>query len=299
MSKLKIGYIGLGKMGFNMVERMLEKGYEIVATDKNEEAVKDIAGKGASGVNSLNDMARELEGQKVFWIMVPYMVVDSVLGDIKPHLVKGDIVVDGGNSPYTDSMRRAKELEELGVKYLDAGVSGGPGGARNGACIMVGGDREAYNRLEGLFKDLTVDNGYGYMGKSGAGHFVKMVHNGIEYGMMQSIAEGFDIVKQSDFNLNMSDVTKVYKHGSVIESKLMDWMDGAFKEYGSELGGVSGSAAATGEGKWTIEAAKKLGIPVKVIEDALAAREYSQDNPGYQGKIISALRNQFGGHAIK
>jgi 6-phosphogluconate dehydrogenase len=208
-------------------------------------------------------------------------------------------VVDGGNSPYKDSIRRSKELEAMGIEFLDAGVSGGPAGARNGACIMVGGRKEVFQKLETVFRDLSVPGGYGYMGKTGAGHFVKMVHNGIEYGMMQALAEGFAIMKESDFGLELTRITDVYNHKSVIESRLVGWLQSAFHQYGEDLAGISGSAAQSGEGMWTVEAGKELGVPTPVIQGALEFRIESQTNPSYTGKLISAMRNQFGGHEVK
>ena len=213
-------------------------------------------------------------------------------------LDKGDTIIDGGNSPYKDSIRRAKELDGKGIDFLDAGVSGGPSGARNGACIMVGGKRVVYRKFKNLFRDLSARKGYAYVGKSGAGHFVKMVHNGIEYGMMQAIAEGFAVMKVSPFDLNLLKIADLYNHQSVIESRLVGWLKTAFKQYGEDLEYISGSVAQTGEGSWTVEAAKELGIPAPIIEGALNFRIQSQTNPTYTGKIVSALRNQFGGHEV-
>jgi 6-phosphogluconate dehydrogenase len=221
--------------------------------------------------------------------MVPQQAVDSVLADITPHLEKGDTIIDGGNSPYKESIRRHKEIEALGINFLDAGVSGGPAGARYGACIMVGGSRELYEKYEALFKDLTVTNGYAYVGEGGAGHFVKMVHNGIEYGMMQSIAEGFEVLKKSPLGIDVLKSSELYEHGSVIESRLVTWLSGAYRKFGPDL-------ASSGEGQWTVDAAHELGVPVPIIEGSLNFRKESVEHPSYTGKILSALRNQFGGH---
>jgi len=193
-------------------------------------------------------------------------------------------------------MRRGRELEGRGIDFLDAGTSGGPAGARTGACIMVGGKRSVYEKFEQLFRDLSADKGYGYMGKSGAGHFVKMVHNGIEYGMMQALAEGFAVMKESSFELDLAKIADLYNHQSVITSRLVGWLENAYEQHGADLKGISGTAAQSGEGMWTVEAAKELGIPVPVIEGALSFRLASEEKPSYTGKIISALRNQFGGH---
>lgn len=297
-----IGYIGLGKMGSNMVTRMREFGYNVVATDPDEDARAAVEAVGAQTRESARDVLAALDGADVdgrtIWIMVPHQVVDDVLDELAEDLEAGDTIIEGGNSPYTKTIERAKRFSEKGVNFVDVGVSGGPGGARNGACMMIGGPREQFDRLEPLFKILNVDGGYGYMGESGAGHFVKMVHNGIEYGMMQAIAEGFHIMKCSDFDLDLAEVARVYANGSVIESRLIDDTHEAYLQWGNELADVSGSAHASGEADWTIKAAEELGVPREVIADALEARYASQKEPNYQGKVIMALRNRFGGHSL-
>jgi 6-phosphogluconate dehydrogenase len=208
-------------------------------------------------------------------------------------------VIDGGNSPYKESIQRVRALEQRGINFLDAGVSGGPAGARNGACIMVGGRKEIFQKHEKLFQDLSVEKGYDYMGKAGAGHFVKMVHNGIEYGMMQALAEGFAVMKASPFDLDLTGVSELYNHKSVIESRLVGWLKNAYEQHGKDLREISGTVAQSGEGMWTVEAAKEFGVPVPIIKGALDFRLGSQSNPSYTGKIVSALRNQFGGHEVK
>jgi 6-phosphogluconate dehydrogenase len=295
---MKLGYIGLGKMGFNMVERLLKKGYEVVVFNRSEKALKDIVQYGAEPVNSLQSLTLSLTSPRLIWLMVPYQAVDTILEDLIPGLQKGDTIIDGGNSPYRESMRRARELEEKGIYLLDVGVSGGPSGARNGACIMVGGRKEIFKKFRKLFRDLSVRGGYGYMGKSGAGHFVKMVHNGIEYGMMQALAEGFAVMKASPFDLDLNKVAEMYNHRSVIESRLVGWLEKAFEQYGEDLNEISSSVSHSGEGVWTVEAAKELGVSVPIIEGALNFRIESQRNPSYTGQILSALRNQFGGHEV-
>jgi 6-phosphogluconate dehydrogenase len=296
---MKIGYIGLGKMGANMVERFLEKGYDVVAYDRNVDSVKAAGNKGAQTVDTLSALVAAMPPSRLVWIMVPHQAVDAVLKELTPLLAKGDTVVDGGNSPYKESIRRAKELEARGIDFLDAGVSGGPAGARNGACIMVGGKKEVFQKFETVFRDLSVPDGYGYMGKAVAGHFVKMVHNGIEYGMMQALAEGFAVMKAADFGLELTRITDVYNHKSVIESRLVGWLQSAFVQYGEDLKDISGVAAQSGEGKWTVEAGKELGVPTPVIQAALDFRIQSQARPSYTGKLVSAMRNQFGGHEVK
>ena len=295
---MKLGYIGLGKMGYNMVELLLDKGYQVVAYNRTAGPVQKIAQRGAQPADSIRSLVAALTPPRLVWLMVPHQAVDDVLRDIVPLLTKGDVVIDGGNSPYKESMRRAADLEKKGINFLDAGTSGGPGGARTGACIMVGGKEEVFQKYERLFRDLSVENGYAYLGKSGAGHFVKMVHNGIEYGMMQALAEGVAVLKASPFGLDMVKVADLYNHRSVIESRLVSWLKAAFEQYGTELRDISGSVAQSGEGMWTVEAAKELGIPVPVIKGALDFRLQSQKNPSYTGQVVSALRHQFGGHEV-
>lgn len=295
---MKIGYIGLGKMGLNMVERLLEKGNDVVAYAPSEDSRKAAAALGAQSTETLKECVEALVSPKLIWLMVPAGAVDSVLLELTPLLTEGDTVIDGGNSPYKESIRRADQLHEKGVRFMDIGVSGGPFGARNGACLMIGGPREMFDQYEGLFVDLSVPNGYAYMGKPGAGHFVKMVHNGIEYGMMQAIAEGFAVMKASDFSLDLQEVSRIYNQKSVITSRLTEWLENAFKQHGTELNDISGSVAQSGEGLWTLDAAKELGIPVEVIETSVRFREQSQENPSFTGKVVSALRNQFGGHQV-
>ncbi len=286
-------------MGLNMTERLIEKGYEISAFDVNKDAQKKAEIIGARVFDSLEELINSQKNPRLIWIMVPHKFVDDVLEKIIPLLQSGDTIIDGGNSPYKESIKRAGELKEKNINFLDAGVSGGPSGARGGASLMVGGQKEDYEKYQELFKDLSVPEGYGYMGDHGAGHFVKMIHNGIEYGMMQAIAEGFAIMKKSPLRLNLTNIAEVYGHGTVIESRLIEWLKKAFTENGEDLKEVSGKISHSGEGLWTVETAKELGVPTPVIEDALKFRLNSQDNPSYTGQIVSALRNQFGGHKVK
>ena len=233
--------------------------------------------------------------------MVSHQAVEGVLDELTPLLQAGDIVIEGGNSPYRDSIRRGTALSEKGIEFIDIGVSGGPGGARNGACMMIGGAKETYDRLEssGLFADTCLPEGWGHMGNVGAGHYVKMVHNGIEYGMMQSIAEGFDLMRHSkDFDLDLKEITEVYSHGSVITSSLVSWMHDAYEKYGKDLNEISGKASASGEGRWTLEAGERDGIDMPSIALALKKRESSQQQPTYQGKVVSAMRGEFGHHPV-
>ena len=295
---MKLGYIGLGKMGYNIVELLLDKGHEVVVYNRSAGPVQKIAQRGAQPADSIRALVTALTPPRLVWLMVPHQAIDDVLKDIVPLLTKNDVVIDGGNSPYKETIRRAAELEKKGVDFLDAGTSGGPRGARTGACIMVGGSKEVFRKHEQLFRDLSTENGYAYLGKSGAGHFVKMVHNGIEYGMMQALAEGVAVLKVSSFGLDMVKVADLYNHRSVIESRLVGWLKTAFEQYGTDLREVSGSVAQSGEGMWTVEAAKELGIPVPIIKGALDFRLESQKNPSYTGQVVSALRHQFGGHEV-
>jgi 6-phosphogluconate dehydrogenase len=234
--------------------------------------------------------------------MVPHNQVDNVLfGEhgLAQYLERGDFVIDGGNSLYKKAPPRKRRLAKRGIKFVDVGVSGGPAGARGGAALMIGGEVEDFKYLEQLFADIAAPGGYKFFAGTGAGHFVKMVHNGIEYGMMQAIAEGFQILKASKYRLNLDDIAQVYNHGSVIESRLIGWLKQAFELYGPNLEGISGSVEQTGEGAWTVQTAKELKLKAKVIEEALNFRLESERNPSYAGKILSALREQFGGHHVK
>ena len=258
----------------------------------------DVSGKGT--VKSLGDLVAALARPRVVWVMVPAgRPVDTVIVGLAKYLQKGDMVIDGGNSFYENSVKRGKKLKKKGIFFLDAGVSGGPGTVRLGKpAIMVGGEKRVFKKMEPLFSTLTRKESFGYMGKSGAGHFVKMVHNGIEYGMMQAMAEGFTTMKKSPFGLDLIEVARVYDNGSVIESKLIGWMESGYKKYGQELRGVAGSVQHTGEGEWMVKTAKKLGVSTPIIKGAFTFRVQSVEDPSYTGKILSTLRNQFGGHSV-
>lgn len=297
-----LGIIGLGKMGANLARQLMSKNWNVVGYNRSENATKELEREGLLGAYSEKELVEKLKAPRTVWLMVPYGAVDAVLEKLIPFLEKGDTVIDGGNSPYQESVRRYKELSSYGIHFLDVGVSGGPAGALNGACVMVGGDRDVYERHEPLFRDISVSGGYGYMGKSGSGHFVKMVHNGIEYGMMQALAEGFTVMKKSSFSLNLRNIAELYNHGSVIESRLVGWLADAYAKYGEKLDTdecCSGTVAASGEGAWTVETARKLGIPVAIIEGAVRFRAESEKNPSYTGRILSALRHMFGGHDVR
>lgn len=299
MKKIKIGYIGLGKMGMNMVLRMREKDYDVLAYNRKPEPREEAHKAGIAVASTIKELVGNLSAPRTVWLMVSNAGVDEVLKEVLNYLDKGDTIIDGGNSLYKDSIRRAGELEKLGINFLDVGVSGGPKGAREGACIMAGGKKKVYEKYESLFEDLASAGAFAYMGKAGAGHFVKMVHNGIEYGMMQAIGEGFAVMKASDFKLDLEKVAELYNHKSVVESRLVGWLANAYEKYGTDLDGISGTVAHTGEGEWTVKAGKELGIPMPIIEGAFKFRVASKDAPSYIGQVLSALRNQFGGHSLK
>lgn len=286
-------------MGLGMVEHMIEKGYDVVAYNRSEAPVQTAEKIGAQAAYSLEELVQKLEGPKTIWIMVSWQAVDAVLADLVPLLQAGDTIIDGGNSPYLETQRRAQELTQKQINFVDIGVSGGPAGARHGACMMIGGVRADFERYESLIADLCVADGYAYTGTHGAGHFVKMVHNGIEYGMMQAIGEGFALMRQAeDFSIDLTEVARVYNHGSVIESRLVGWLLDGFKKYGEDLSDISGEVSHSGEGQWTVEAAKRLEVPVPIIEGALEFRKQSQGNPSYTGQVVSVQRNMFGGHDV-
>ncbi|MED1421001.1 decarboxylating 6-phosphogluconate dehydrogenase [Bacillus smithii] len=295
---MKIGLIGLGKMGLNLGQNLIDHRHEVVAYDVNPQAVEEIQKYGAQGTSSLQELVDSLEKPRIVWIMVPHGVVDSVLSDLKPLLEKDDIVIEAGNSHYKESIRRYNELKEAGIRFMDAGTSGGMEGARHGACYMVGGDPEAWNIVEPIFRDTAVENGYLYAGKPGSGHFLKMVHNGIEYGMMAAIGEGFEVLEKSDFDFDYEKVARVWNNGSVIRSWLMELTERAFSK-DAKLDGIKGVMHSSGEGKWTVETALDLQTATPVIALSLLMRYRSLENDTFTGKVVAALRNEFGGHAVE
>ena len=295
---MRIGFIGLGNMGFGMVENLLDHGHEVVAFDLSPEALQKVGGRGAEPAISLGDMVSRLEAPRTVWMMVPAgEPVDATLSGLLLLLDKGDIVLDGGNSHYRDTLRRSGELSAAGIRYMDVGTSGGLEGARNGACMMIGGERDVFDFLFPLFGDLCVPGGFGYMGGSGSGHFVKMVHNGIEYGMMQAMGEGFDIMENSGFSIDHLEVARVWSNGSVIRGWLMELVARAFERDG-KLGYLSGEIADSGEGRWTVETALEKNVSIPVIADAVFRRYRSRSNDNFSDKVVAALRNEFGGHGF-
>ncbi len=296
---MQIGIIGLGKMGFNIALNLIKNGHSVVAYDVCKENVENIAKEGAVSAYSLEELVQKLSEKKVIWLMIPSgEAVDHTVENLMPLLKKQDIIIDGGNSNYKDSIRRYKQLKEKGIDFLDCGTSGGTSGALSGACTMVGGETQVFKYCEQIFKDISVQDGYLHTGAAGSGHYVKMVHNGIEYGMMQSIAEGFEVLKGSEFDINYEDVAKVWNHGSVIRSWLMELMESAFSK-DADLNKIKGIMNSSGEGKWTVEAALDLGIPTPVIAMSLFMRYRSLQEDTFTGKCVAALRNEFGGHAVE
>jgi 6-phosphogluconate dehydrogenase len=295
---MKIGMIGLGKMGYNLVLNLKDHGHDVVAYDVNEESVAKITAEGVDGVSSIEQLVERLEAPRIVWLMVPAgKPVDDVLETLVPRLSAGDIVIEGGNSHYKESLRRHKHLKEKGVYFLDCGTSGGVEGARYGVCTMIGGDPEAWEIVEPLFRDISVEHGYHFAGQPGAGHFLKMVHNGIEYGMMQAIAEGFEVLHKSEFDFDYEKVARVWGHGSVIRSWLMDLTERAFSK-DPKLESIKGVMHSSGEGKWTVETALDLQVATPVIAMSLLMRYRSLEEDTFHGKVVAALRNEFGGHAV-
>lgn len=301
---MKLGYIGLGKMGKNMVLRLLEHDIEVVAWNRSPEPLEEVKTAGAEAAEDIGDLVSKLGSPRIIWLMLPAgEVTDQFIDELLPHLTPGDLIVDGANSFYKDTLRRNEKITAKGVHFMDIGVSGGPGGARNGACMMIGGSTGDFERVKEIVVAGSAPNAFGHFGKVGAGHFAKMVHNGIEYGMMEAIAEGAAILKFSDFEINMPEVFRVYNNQSVIESRLVGWTLEALKE-DVDLKDTSSTIAASGEGEWTVKTAAEMGIDAKVIEDSFKVRQTSIDDPedspaGFRNKVVSAQRGKFGHHPVK
>jgi len=299
---MRIGMIGLGKMGANMSRRLMNDGHEVVGFDLDPDAVAELQDDGAAGASSLDGLVTQLHSPAVCWMMVPAGdAVDTTLDDLLPHLDEGDIVVDGGNSNYKDTLRRADRLQENGLHYVDVGTSGGVWGLEEGYSMMVGGPDEAVDHLRPALETLAPgpDKGWGHMGEVGSGHFVKMVHNGIEYGVMQAYAEGFDIMHAKDeFDLDLKQVAETWRFGSVIRSWLLDLTARALEQQ-QDLPDIAPWVDDSGEGRWTVKEAIDLDVPAPVITDALISRLDSRVEDSYTHKLLAAMRNQFGGHDVK
>jgi 6-phosphogluconate dehydrogenase len=303
----QIGFVGLGKMGGNMVARIeRDSDHDVVAFDFDEKAVKAAVKKGAAGAKSLRELVKQLEAPRMVWIMVPAgEPTQKTVDQLAKLLDRGDMIIDGGNSKWTDDKARAGQLRKLGIDYVDVGVSGGVWGLQVGYCMMVGGPNKSIKRLAPILDVLAPPTteehgpGWGHFGPSGAGHYVKMVHNGIEYGMMQAYAEGFDLFDKSEFDLDNAKIAHLWMQGSVVRSWLCELAARAFEQDGNDLAELSPYTADSGEGRWTLEDAMAKDVPTPVLSASLYARFYSRGNGEFTGKVLAALRNQFGGHAVQ
>jgi len=296
---MKLGMVGLGRMGGNMTVRLLQHGHEVVAFDPSPEAVDRTIQAGAAGASSLQDLVSRLEAPRVVWLMVPAgEITETTVRELGGLLSSQDVVVDGGNSFYKDSLRRAGQLEAAGIRFVDCGTSGGIWGLENGYCLMVGGDRSAVKLVEPAFLALAPEGGYAHVGPSGAGHFVKMVHNGIEYGLLAAYGEGFEILQRSGFDLDLLRIASIWRYGSVVRSWLLDLLNEAL-EKDPQLERIKGYVEDSGEGRWTVQAAIDENVPAPVTAVALFNRFSSRQEESFSAKVIAALRNEFGGHAVK
>jgi 6-phosphogluconate dehydrogenase len=297
---MELGFVGLGRMGKNMVLRLLKGGHRVVGWDRAAESIAEVAGAGAVGAKDLRDLVRRLESRpRAVWAMVPSgEATEETIRSLAEVLEPGDTVVDGGNSYYKDSVRRAAFLAERKIDFVDAGTSGGIWGLEQGYCLMAGGSEEVCRRLEPIFTTLAPANGYARVGANGAGHLVKMVHNGVEYGMMQAYAEGFEILKASPYGLDLGQVSELWRHGSVVRSWLLDLATDALRDDPS-LEHVADYVEDSGEGRWTVIESVERAVPAPVLALALQARFRSRQESSFQGRLLAALRNKFGGHAVK
>ena len=299
---MDIAMIGLGRMGANMATRLLGGGHRVVAYNRSEGPIKAIEEVGADGARTLDEIIEKLEAPRAVWVMLPAGdPTESAVNELADSLSEGDVIIDGGNSYYKDTMRRAEMLKEKGLFYVDAGTSGGIWGLKEGYSMMVGGEDEVVERLRPIFETLApgADLGWGHVGPSGAGHFVKMIHNGIEYGLMQAYAEGFEIMKaKEEFGLDLHQIAEIWRYGSVVRSWLLDLTAEALKD-DPELSGIEGWVADSGEGRWTVFEAIDQDVPAPVITHSLLMRFVSRQEESYSAKLLAAMRNRFGGHAIK
>jgi 6-phosphogluconate dehydrogenase len=296
---MELGMIGLGRMGANMAERLVRGGHRVISYDRSAEAIQRVVDKGAVGAHSLADFIKQLAPPRIVWLMVPSgPPVDETLEQLLSHLAKGEVIIDGGNSNYKDSIRRADKLKPHGIHFVDAGTSGGIWGLEMGYCMMVGGEREIIERLDPVFKTLAPAGGYLHVGPNGAGHFVKMIHNGIEYGMLQAYGEGFELLKASQFDLDLGKIAHLWNQGSVVRSWLLELAESAF-EKDPQLSSIRGYVEDSGEGRWAVEEAVERGVPAPVLVLSLFARFASRQEDSFSAKVIAALRNEFGGHAVK
>ena len=296
---MEIGFIGLGKMGMNMVSRLQGGTHRVVVYDRSTDLIKQAEGQGCIGAASLAKMVSKLAAPRVIWIMVPSGVpTEETVQAMVALLQSGDIIIDGGNTKFHDDVRRASDLKKKGIHYVDVGTSGGIWGLKLGYCLMVGGEEAIVKRLEPIFKTLAPENGWAYMGGHGAGHYVKMVHNGIEYSMMQGYAEGFELMSKSEYNLDLATIASLWMHGSVVRSWLLELTAGALKE-DPKLEGLKGYVQDSGEGRWTILDAIDKDVPVPTLTAALFTRFRSRQQESFAEKLLAAMRKAFGGHAVR
>jgi 6-phosphogluconate dehydrogenase len=296
---MELGIVGLGRMGANMSERLVLGGHRVIGYDRSPQAIQRVVDHGAVGAQSLADFVKQLNSPRAIWLMVPAGApVDETIEQLLPHLSKGDIIIDGGNSNYKDTLRRAEHLKSQQIHFIDAGTSGGIWGLKAGYCMMIGGDKEAVEKLEPIFKTLAPTDGYAHVGPSGAGHFVKMIHNGIEYGMLQAYGEGFELLKASQFQLELAKIAHLWNQGSVVRSWLLELAESAFQK-DPELSSIRGYVEDSGEGRWTVQEAIERDVPAPVLALSLFARFASRQDDSFCAKVIAALRNEFGGHAVK
>ena len=297
---MRIGFVGLGRMGANMVRRLLRDEHEVVAYNRTAEKTKEIEGEGAIASYSIEELVSKLEKPRAVWIMVPAGdATEAQIAELMEHLEAGDTIIDGGNTNFHDDQRRHKDLAEKGINYVDAGTSGGIWGLQVGYCLMVGGDEAAVKPLEPIFLSLAPDGGYLHVGGAGAGHYVKMVHNGIEYGLMQAYAEGFEIMHASSYPLDLASISNLWMQGSVVRSWLLELLGRAFTANGQDLEHLKGFVADSGEGRWTVQEAIDHDVPAPIITLSLLTRFRSRQEDSYGAKVLAALRNEFGGHAVK
>jgi len=299
---MQLGLIGLGKMGGNMAERLRLGGHQVVGFDFNADAVSKLAASGNVGVSTLDDLTTKLEGRKAIWIMVPQgKPVDDTIAKLEPHLNPGDILIDGGNSNYKDTMRRHDEIADKHFHFVDVGTSGGVWGLKEGYSMMIGGDEEPVEYLRPIFETLAPapDKGWGHVGPGGSGHFVKMIHNGIEYGMMQAFAEGFTIMeKKEEFHLDLPQIAEIWRYGSVVRSWLLDLTAEALKK-NPTLEGLEAFVEDSGEGRWTVIEAIDLNVSAPIITESLMRRIRSREENNFTDRMLAIMRNAFGGHAVK
>ena len=297
---MELAIVGLGRMGGNMARRLHQAGHRVVAFNRSPEKTKEIIGEGLEGGFEPAEVVKMLAKPRIVWLMVPAGdATEETMNEFAALLEPGDTIVDGGNSNFKDSKRRHSLMKEKGISFIDAGISGGIWGLKNGYGTMVGGDAEAVNRLEPIFKSLAPDGGYVYCGPAGAGHYTKMVHNGIEYGLMQAYAEGFEIMHASEYPLDLEKIAKAWMHGTVIRSWLLELAGLAFEANGTDLENIKGWVADSGEGRWTVAEAIDHDVPAPIITLSLLARFASRQDESYSAKVTAALRQQFGGHAVK